>query len=552
MEKYVIGLDYGTLSARALLLNVRTGEELGSISSDYEHAVMYDTLPKGAKLGYDWALQDAQDYLDVLEEIVPKLLSEYEVSGEDVIGLGVDFTSSTIMPVTREGKPLSFLEEYENRPHAYVKLWKHHAAQDYANEINDLANSLGESWIKRYGGKISSEWMFPKALQVLREDEEIYQRADRFIEGGDWLVWMLTGKEVRSSCQAGYKGIWHKQEGYPSKDFLKKLDPRFENFVDEKLQKDIRPLGERAGGLTKDMAERLGLSEGTAVAVAVIDAHVTMPALDLVEPSKMLAIIGTSTCHIMVSDIEENVEGISGVVEDGVIPGYYGYEAGQACVGDGFYWYVNNFVPKAYFDQASEAGMQIQEFLTEKASKQLPGEHGLVALDWWNGNRSTLVDADLTGIIVGMTIHTRPEDVYRALLEATAFGTKVIVDTFNDSRVEVKEFYASGGIPNKNALMMQIYADVLNMPVHVTNIKEGPALGSAIFGALAAGQENGGYDTIYEAAKKLGKTDMKVYHPIEENVKVYSKLYDEYLRLYNYFGKGENQVMKRLRNIRED
>ncbi len=550
-KKYSIGVDYGTQSGRAVLVDVETGKEIATAIKEYSHGVMDEYLPDNkTKLPPDWALQHPQDYLDVLSYVIPEVLKSSGASADDVIGVGVDFTACTILPVDKNGTPLCFDERYKSNPHSYVKLWKHHAASDEANKINEIAERMNEPFLKRYGGKISSEWLVPKAWQVLDEDEEIFNAADRFMEAGDWVVMQLTGKECRSSCGAGYKGMWSKKDGYPSKSFFAALDQRMENFVEEKLSCDIYPIGSKAGEITESAARLTGLKEGTAVAVAVIDAHVCVPAVGITEPGKMLMIMGTSTCHIMLGE-EHMVPGMCGVVEDGVIPGYPGYEAGQACVGDHFEWIVENCIPASYSDEAKAKGMNIHAYLTEKAQALKVGQSGLIALDWWNGNRSVLVDADLSGMILGCTLITKPEEVYRALIEATAYGTRMIIETFEANGVPINELYACGGIAEKNAMIMQIYADVTNREIKISASPQAAALGSAMFGALAAGSNAGGFDSIIDAAKIMSKVKDFVYKPIPENVAVYDKLFAEYKTLHDYFGRGGNDVMKRLKDIKK-
>lgn len=550
MAKYSVGVDFGSLSGRAVIVNVETGEELADAALDYPHAVMDKELPDGTKLGVDWALQHPQDYLDVLGTTIPQVLEQSGISAEDVIGLGIDFTACTGLPVKRDGTPLCFLEEYRTDPHAYVKLWKHHAAQKYASRINEVAKQRGEAFLKRYGDKTSSEWMLPKVWQILDEDETLYQDMDYFVEAADWVVWQLTGVQTRTSCAAGYKALYHKQTGYPKRSFYEALDPRLADFTEEKLGGPICPIGDKAGEITGQAAALTGLKPGTAVAVANVDAHVTVPAVKIDGPGKMLAIMGTSTCHMIISKEEKAVLGICGVVEDGILPGFYGYEAGQSCVGDHFAWFIDNCLPAAYLDEAKERGMNIHRYLREKAEKLRPGESGLVALDWWNGNRSVLVDVDLTGMILGMTLQTKPEEIYRALIEATAYGTRKIIETFEESGVPVNEFYASGGISQKDPMTMQIYADVIRRPIKIAGSAQGPALGSAIFGAVAAGKENGGYDSVFEAEKVMGNLKDITYYPDAEHSAVYDRLYAEYNLLHDYFGRGANDVMKRLKQLR--
>ena len=332
-------------------------------------------------------------------------------------------------------------------------------------------------------------------MQILEEAPEIYEKADRFLEATDWVTMMLCGEEKRNSCTAGYKALWHKQKGYPDKEFFKALDPRLENLVEDKLSTDIYPLGGKAGGLTKEMAERIGLLPGTAIGIGNVDAHVSVPAVGITEAGKMLMIIGTSTCDILLGTEEKIVPGMCGVVEDGVLPGFYGYEAGQSCVGDHFEWFIEECLPKYVYEEAKKSGMGIHQYLTEEASRLKVGESGLLALDWWNGNRSVLVDVDLTGMILGMTLATKPHEIYRALIEATAYGKNMIIETFEEAGVPVNELYACGGISWKNKMMMQIYADVTNKPIKISASDQTPALGAAMFGAVCSGSKISSLDT---------------------------------------------------------
>lgn len=551
MAKYTIGVDFGTLSGRAVLVNAKTGEELCSAVYEYPHAVMDRSLPCGKKLGHDWALQDPNDYVEVLYHTIPQVLAQSGVAADDVIGIGTDFTACTLVACKSDGTPLCNVPGFAEEPHAYVKLWKHHAAQSYANRLNAIAAERGETWLANYGGKISSEWAIPKIWQVLDEAPEIYAATDRYIEAADWIIWQLCGVEVRNSCTAGYKEIWNKKAGYPSKAFFKALDPRLENVVEDKLSTDITPLGRRAGGLTVEMAKRLGLNPGTAVAVGNVDAHVCVPSVGIDAPGKMLAIMGTSTCHMLMGTQERQVSGMCGVVEDGILPGFFGYEAGQSCVGDHFSWFIENCLPASYRDMAEKEGKNIHAYLRSLAEKLRPGESGLLALDWWNGNRSVLVDVDLTGMMLGMTLQTKPEEIYRALIEATAYGTRMIIETFRENGVDVNAFYASGGISQKDPMTMQIYADVIKMPVRIAGSAQGPAFGSAIFASVAAGKEAGGYDDVFEAARTMGKVKDKVYYPIEANSRIYDRLFAEYKQLHDYFGRGQNDVMKRLKELKQ-
>ncbi len=435
--QYVIGVDYGTLSGRALVVRVSDGAEVGSAVHAYAHAVITDRLPSGPALPPDWALQAPGDYVEVLRRAVPEAVAAAGIDPVDVIGIATDFTACTVLPTTADGMPLSDLPEFADHPHAWVKLWRHHAAQGQADRINALAAERGEAWLPRYGGLISSEWEFAKALQVLEEDRAVYDATAHWVEAADWIVWQLCGRYVRNACTAGYKGILQ-DGGYPSADFLSALNPDFATFVTDKLEHEIGQLGSAAGRLTAEAAVWTGLPEGIAVAVGNVDAHVTAPAALATRPGQMVAIMGTSTCHVMSSDVLREVPGMCGVVEGGIVPGLWGYEAGQSGVGDIFGWFTRTGVPADYAAAAAAAGLSVHEHLTELASRQSVGEHGLVALDWHSGNRSVLVDHELSGVVVGQTLATRPEDTYRALLEATAFGTRTILETFRESGVHVE------------------------------------------------------------------------------------------------------------------
>jgi L-ribulokinase len=473
-----------------------------------------------------------------------------KVKPEDVIGLGTDFTACTMLPIDEAGTPLCQKPEWRDNPYAWVKIWKHHAAQPEASRLNLIAEDRGEAWLQRYGGKISSEWLVPKIWETLNKAPEVYEAADRYIEAADWIVLQLTGEERRNSCTAGYKAIWSKREGYPSDDFYAALDPRLRNVIDEKLSRDIYALGQRAGTLTPEMAKLIGLRPGIAVSIGNVDAHVSVPAATVVEPGRMVIIMGTSNCHMVLGTEERLVPGMCGVVEDGIIPGFHGYEAGQSCVGDHFAWFVKNCVPAFYEDEARARDMDVHEFLEDKAARQKPGEHGLLALDWWNGNRSVLVDVDLTGMLLGATLATKAEDIYRALIEATAYGTRMIIDTFQESGVAVNEIVACGGLPERNKLLMQIYADVTGREIRISASDQTPALGSAMFGAVAAGEAAGGYDSIFEAAQHMARLKDEIYKPVAENTAIYDQIYAEYARLHDYFGRGENDVMKRLKELK--
>jgi L-ribulokinase len=544
-DRFVVGVDFGTLTARAVVVRVADGSEVGTAVHAYRHGVIDHALPiSGAFLPPDWALQHPSDYIESLGAAVRGAVADAGIDADDVVGIGTDFTACTMVPTLADGTPLCQLGEFKDHPHAYVKLWKHHAAQSHADRINDLAARRGETWLARYGGLISSEWEFAKGLELLDDDPDVYRATERWVEAADWIVWQLCGRYVRNACSAGYKGIL--QDGrYPSRDFLAELDPAFADFVEVKLDQPIGRLGERAGTLTAAMSAHTGLPEGIAVAVGNVDAHVTAPAAGAVAPGRLVAIMGTSTCHVVNGRELRQVPGMCGVVDGGIVDGLWGYEAGQSGVGDIFGWFVDNCVPGSYRDAAATAGVGLHDHLTALAADQPVGAHGLLGLDWLSGNRSVLVDHALSGLIVGLTLTTRPEDVYRALLESTAFGARTIVDAFASSGVPVDEIVVAGGL-TKNRLLMQIYADVLRIPLSVIGSEQAPALGSAIHAAVAAGA----YPDVTAAAAAMGRPADAVYEPIAANADRYDELFAEYTRLHDHFGRGGNDVMRRLKQIR--
>ncbi|ADD42561.1 ribulokinase [Stackebrandtia nassauensis] len=546
-EHCVVGIDFGTLSGRALVVRVADGAELGTAVHSYAHGVIDRKLPAtGEDLPPDWALQDPQDYLDVLRHAVPEAVAHAGIDPGAVIGIATDFTACTVIPTLADGTPLCWIPGLETRPHAYPKLWKHHAAQAQAERITALAHERREPWIARYGGRISSEWEFAKALQLLEEDPEVYHNTERWIEAADWIVWQLCGNENRNVCTAGYKGI-HQDGRWPDPDFLGALHPEFADLVTGKIEHPLSALGDRAGGLTAQAAVWTGLDEGIAVAVGNVDAHVTAPAAQAVDPGQLLAVMGTSTCHILNAEQLAEVPGMCGVVENGVVTGSWGYEAGQSGVGDIFAWFTDNQLPGPYGVAARRRGIDPHEYLSGLAAAQPVGGHGLLALDWHSGNRSVLVDHELSGVILGQTLATRPEDIYRALVEATAFGTRTIVEAFGNAGLPVTELVVAGGLL-KNEFIMRTYADACDMPLSIIGSEQGPALGSAIHAAVAAGA----YPSVRAAAEVMGRVERRVYKPDRHRAKAYDTLYGEYQRLHDYFGRGGNDVLRRLRRIRNE
>jgi L-ribulokinase len=545
-KQYSLGLDFGTESVRCLAVDIDSGEEKAMATEEYSDGVITVQLPNTIfQLEADWALQNPRDWLDSMREVVGKILRDGAINSSEVASLGVSFTASTILPTTNDGTPLCFLNRWKSEPNAWPKLWKHHAAQPEADLINEHAQKEKEPWLKRYGGIISSEWLFPKALQMHKESPECFEASKRIIEAGDWVIWNLVGQEKRSMCQAGYKALWNSEDGYPSPSFLENVSKGFGEVLNKIGEKHF-PIGTRAGGLTDEMASQLGIPSGIPVATAIIDAHSAAIASGIDVQGRMIMVMGTSTCHLIVNKKEVFAEGIAGIVKDGIFPGYYAYESGQAAVGDIFAWVTKLGLPEKYYKESKEKEISIHELLLRKSVDQKVGQHGLLALDWLNGNRTVLMNSDLSGVLVGVTLNTKPEDIYRSMIEATAFGTKIIIENYEKNGIKVDEICACGSLV-KNSMLLQIYSDITGKTFKVAASEQTTALGAAILGVIASDQECGDIGSIENVVAKMTKPPQAVYHSNQNNHNRYKTLYEKYTQLHDYFGREIPAVMKELK-----
>jgi len=549
---YAIGLDFGTASARALLLDLATGEEVAVCELAYEHGVLDEVLPtSGERLPIDWALCDPADYTAVLEAGVKAVLAERPFAAQHVIGIGLDVTSCTVIPVTDAGEPLCQLSEWSSRPHAWPKLWKHHAAQPVANRLNEVAQSRGEKWLARYGGRISSEWYFPKLIEIWLEDPGVYSAMAALVEVTDWLVWQLTGNERRSACPAAYKALWSADEGIPGRDFFEAAYPGFSQ-PSLKLGTSFYPLGTSAGNLSPEWAARLGLPATVKVAVGNVDSFVSFPGAGAEGAGKWVMVVGTSICDMVVHPTEVLLGGITGVARDGILPGLYGYEAGQPAVGDMLAWFAEMLAGAGQALPAagpqSIAGSLAE--LERSASRLAPASTGLVALDWWNGNRSVLADADLSGVIAGFTLQTTAVEVYRSLIESIGFANRVVMDNFRAGGFELDEIVACGGVAEKSPLLMQVLADTSGLPVSVPGSGQVPARGSALFGAVAAGPEAGGFASIGEASKALAPGVARTFKPDPAAAGAYGSVYRIWKGLHDRLGREEHVWLHELKRTK--
>lgn len=548
-EKYVIGVDLGSLSCRAIVANVRTGAIAGEAEYAYPHGVMDRSLPDGTPLPPSWALQHPADYYNGLIETIKGAIRKSGVKSGRIIAIGTDTTASTVIPVDKEMRPLCTYDKFSSQPHAWPKMWKHHAASDEAEALTKAAKDANLPVLDRYGGRIGAELMIPKVMQVCLESPEVYDAAETFIELGDWITSILCGAEVRSGSYLTCKSMWTPGEGYPPLELFESIDQRLGDLPGEKLayHGGITPRivwpGERAGRLCGTLAHDLGLSEETIVTASQMDAYAGLPGCGIYRGCELMMIVGTSTGYMLLDEKTAAVPGICAAVKNSNLPGYTNYAAGQPGVGDMLGWFVNNCVPEEYASTARGKGVDMHTYLSSLALSYLPGETGLIALDWWSGNKSCLNNSNLSGLILGMDLGTRPEHIYRALIEATAFGARKIIENFEASGLDISSIVACGGIAVKNPVLMQIYADVLGRSVSVSRCTQAAAMGSAIYAAAAAGA----YDSIADAIKSMADYDRLCYDPRGEMHEAYNALYAEYIELHDYFGSGGNRVMERLK-----
>lgn len=537
-KKYTIGLDFGTNSVRGLLVDLLNGDEIATAVVEYEsgeHGIILD--PSDPNL----ARQNPADYLKSLEEVIHLIIKEAKKNDAEfdirqVIGVGVDTTGSTPLPVDRQGTPLAFYEEFKDNPNAQAWLWKDHTATAEAEEITALAAKKYPEYLAKIGGRYSSEWFFSKILHCLRVDPKVFKASWSWVECCDYIPAVLTGNSdpqqlKRSRCAAGHKAMFNDAwGGLPAKDFLSQLHPQLAALRD-RLYQVTYTSDVAAGGLSAEWARKLGLPAGCPVAVGAFDAHLGAVGSG-VSPGRLIKIIGTSTCDITVWPLDyplADIPGLCGIVDGSVLPGYYGLEAGQSAVGDIFNWFVSYIQPGG--DKLGS-----HEALTEAASKLRPGQSGLLALDWNNGNRTILVDQRLTGLLIGQTLQTKPEEIYRSLIEATAFGALTIINRFEEYGVKIKEVITCGGIAEKNQLLLQIYADVLGREIKIARSSQTCALGSAIAAAVAAGPEKGGFKNFEEAQLKLCGYKPITFKPDAINHKIYKELFGLYGELHDAFG----------------
>ncbi len=545
MSKYTIGIDFGKTGCRALLLDISNGSEIASASAEYYNGIMLNNFFNGVPLPEKWAIADPQDYIDVINESVS--IVSAKVPAEDIVGIGLAFSSCCILPVKADGTPLSALPEFKNNPHAYIKVTRHRSAEKQANKIYDTAKAFKEPWLDIGQNGNSPEWLLPKVLEILEESPAIYEAADYFIEATDWLIWQLTGNPVRNAFSASFKAQVS-EDIIPSKEFLKALHPALENLYQTKLNLPIASTVTRAGGLTRAMAAPMGIKAGTPVAVGGVDILCCLPALNVCKPGILTGILGTSSIFVTLSQKSVEPMGIARGVKGSIIPGYYTYKSNLPCVGDNYAWFLNNYLTPEYHNGAKAEGRNLHSFIAQKMMKLKPGENGIISLNWLKGTVCPINDKNLSGLFIGMDLNTKPEHIYRAIIEGMAFDTRMLIEEYAVNNIDIESFYGIGTIAERNPFITQLYADILNMPVYVAGSSKSPALGAGIIAATISGQ----YPDIQSAAAAMGQLKNVVYMPDVSASAVYDSMYVEYKKLRDYFAVENTSIMHNLKAIKRE
>lgn len=547
-HKYSIGLDFGTLTARAVIVDTADGKALATSTFGYQDAIIDSTLPESRiHLPADFALQNPRDYQEAVVSPLRDILHRSGVRAEDVIGIGVDSTASTVLALDENYMPLCLHPECKNNPHSWIKMWKHHSPQKQADRINAAASRLGESFLQRCGGKVSVEWFYPKMLETLELAPDIFDRAAYFVELGDWIVYLLTGEMKRSSAIASLHAHWDSTQGMPSDEFFHQLHPKMADKVRQNQKIPVAPIFSAVGTLSREIAAQTGLTERTMVSIADTDSPVALLSLNVTNENTGALILGTSSVFMLLSQKEHYIRGAMASVKDQLMPGFFGNMFGQSAVGDSFEWFVKNMVPYQYYLEAKNNDKSVFDIMNAAMERLDPRVEHVLATDWFNGSRSLLQNSSLSGALVGMSLSTRPEQIYRALVESSAFGLKKILNSIHDAGIPLEQIRACGGLARKSPAIMQIYADILEIPIYTAASAQAIGQGAAILGAQAAGSENGGYDQIADAVGAMHCPVATCYTPRNEYRQLYRELFAQYEEVYHFFGVEKPQIMESLR-----
>lgn len=550
MAEYIIGMEFSTLSAKAILVDAEQGE-IRAISMCGYHDAIIDTVIPGTTqvLPEGYALQNPENYIRSMEILLGDVWRKANVRAEDIKAIGISITACTMVTLDAQMKPLCMHRHFRDNPHSWIKLWKHQGAKAESERINRIAALRGEAFIRNYGGSSTNEWMFAKIYETLNQAPEIYDAAYRFMEMGDYMVYLLTGNIVKSSCLAGYKAFWDKREGYPSKDYFSAVDLRLKNVIEEKIGNDpLRSMESCAGNLCAEWAKRTGLTQNVRVAVAGMDAHQSVPAAGIDSEGAMVMTIDSAICHMVVNREKHECPGICGAIEDGILTGYYGYEAGKMSAGDIFDWFVENLVPYTLVQRAIDENTSIYKLMDRMALEIPAGGTGLLTLNWWSGNRSIVFDRDLSGAILGMTLKTKPAEIYRALMEGFAYGARETIDTMRKSGIQIHSYYVTGIVAQRSPILLQILADVLGKEVWLTSTEHTSAMGAAIYASVASGC----HPDVAQAVAHMTRPPKRCFQPDAKNHRIYNQIYAYYLKLYDYFRTDPNLLMRNIKRIKHE
>ena len=542
-KKYSIGLDFGTLAARAVLVDIETGKEEAVSVFEYRDAVIESFLPgTDIELPKDYALQNPKDYIEAVPTLLKDILAVSGVNAEDIIGIGVDATATTVIALDENYEPLCFQEKFRDDPHSWIKLWKHHGAQPQADRFNHSARTCNAAFLKRCGGKVSAEWFFPKLIETFEKSPEVFNAASCFLELGDWIVYLLTGNICKSSALAAIHAGWNEEDGYPENAIFERIAPGIVPGIDRNREIPIVPVFSKAGNLSESMAEMTGLPVSTPVSAAASDSPIALLSMGVADECTAVLILGTSSVLMALSMEESCIPGAMSCVKNQMMPRFVGNMFGQSAVGDVFGWFTDNMLPHEYYLKAEKNGETVFQLIDRYVSRLKPDDKNVMALGWLNGSRC-LQNSELSGLLVGLKLSTKPEEIYLAFIESIAFELKKMINSMNASGMNIGSVRACGGISRKSPVIMQILADVLQLPVYTTQSKETVGHGAAIMGAAAADSEPDAYKRVckYVSSMKCGVS--ACYRPDPDRREVYERRFEKYLQLYSYFGEENTGIM---------
>lgn len=539
MGRILIGVDFGSSEARVSAVDIKTGQMIGIATCPYQSGVMDKILPNAKLLPPNFALNDPSDWMNAMSCATRKLVMDTGIPQSEIISLGISFTSCCCLPVDDGGMPLCQKPDFAENVHAWPKHWRHIASLPQAKRLTEIATDRGEPFLEYCGGRIGPEWLWPKLLETIEQSPELVPHIAYYLEIGDWIAWQLTGNQARNQCSAGYKACWVEGDGYPSNDFFAHASVDLARIAEKQRDVPVVQPGKLAGRLLPELAEQISLPAGLPVAIPVIDAQVGVLGSGVYSPEVMVMVMGSSTIHLVMSKLERMFVGFAGMVKDGILDGYWGYEAGQPATGDLLDWFRNTLAPIQLFERAREDDVDEMVVMDRWLHEEPTGSGGMVALDWWNGNRSVLSNTTLKGMISGFTLGTTAPQILKGLVEATGFGTRKIIDTFRANDIHIDRIVATGSIPYHYPGMLQIYSDICNTPITVPDVQYSVARGAAILGGFAVGVENLGFTTRKDYFEAMKPQNYDSFAPNPEDVSKYDMIFKTWSKFHDWFAEVE-------------